>query len=354
MGGMKSLRQKTLWQFLLCTAGIMLLATPVFYLLTKHFYAEDIIDVLESMRSGTPVPPLDLEQDIMIGVMLQYALIFIVLSVSFLLMMQMIARKTWSPFYDTLHKLEHYNIEQDESLKFAPVKIKEFAQLNEVASKLISKDKESFVAQKHFIENASHEMQTPIAVLKGKLDLLLQEELTEKQSQLVSEMYSVTGRLSRLDKNLLLLAKIDNKQYERKEIIDVYKFIEERMAMFADIKNDRDINLVKIGAGDCEVKANSILLESLINNLVVNAIRHSKKDGTINVFVGNNEASVTNEAINGKLDEENLFKRFVNNQDESRGNGLGLAIAKAVCDYHGWKIKYTFNNSLHSFSVIFG
>ena len=95
---MKSLLNKSLFQFLVCAAIIFLLTAPLFYLLTRHFYAEEIIDIIESVQQGDSIPPLDLEEDIMIGMMIQFLLIFVVLSISLLITMRFITRRLWHPF----------------------------------------------------------------------------------------------------------------------------------------------------------------------------------------------------------------------------------------------------------------
>ena len=128
---MKSLVNRTLSQFLICAAVLFLLSIPLFYLLTKGFYAEDITDILKSIHNGKSIPSLDLGRDIKIGMLIQFSLIFIILSVSLLITMRFITHNIWRPFDDTLYKIEQFNLAQNEIPDFMPTKIKEIEQLNE-------------------------------------------------------------------------------------------------------------------------------------------------------------------------------------------------------------------------------
>ena len=169
----KNLLSKTLLQFALCTAAIFALTAPLFYLLTKHFYAEDMIDIIEAVEHGQGIPPLDLEQDIMAGMMLQFLLIFFAVSLSLVITMRFITRRLWLPFNDTLSKAERFNLAQDTLPRFVPTDIREFIRLNRSLERLMRKDRETYRIQKEFTENASHELQTPLAIIRGKLDLLM-------------------------------------------------------------------------------------------------------------------------------------------------------------------------------------
>lgn len=350
---MKSLLNKTLVRFIGCTVIILLLATPVFYLLTKHFYAEDMIDLMEAMERGEKVPHLDLEKDILQGIMIQFFLIFSVLSCSMLITLRIITRKLWHPFDDTLKKMELFNLEQNAEPKFLPTDIKEFKRLNESVLLLIKRNRKSYRTQKEFTENASHELQTPLAIAMSKLDLLLQEDLNETQSEIIGDLYKACSRMGRLNKNLLLLARIENAQYCDKTQIDLGRFIQNQLPLFANLQGFESSITFKKTAENVVVKANEVLLESMLNNLVVNAIRHSSEERHIAIEVNIDSIVIMNVADGGPLDENLLFRRFQFTDDQKRGNGLGLSIVKAICDFHGWTISYEFKNGSHSFRIGF-
>lgn len=357
MDGMKrktnSLMHRTMSQFFLCTVAFFLLMAPVFYLVTKHFYAEDLIDVIEAIESGRGVPPLDLERDIMAGVMLQFVLTFGILSAAMFVTVRYITRKIWQPFDDTLRKAEKFNLAQCEIPEFAGTDISEFRRLNDSLSRLMRKSGETYRIQKEFTENASHELQTPLAVTRAKLDLLMQENLSPGPLQLVAELYSLNTRMGRLNRNLLLLAKIENAQYNELEEISMTEYITVLLPSYNMLKCGCRVEFKSGDESPWKVKVNPILLESMLNNLVVNAIRHTS-EGVITVDATQpGVVIVSNPAENGPLDSESLFKRFHTGNSVSSGNGLGLAIVKAICDLHGWHIEYSYLSlsNTHMFTV---
>lgn len=350
----KSLMYKSLTQFIVCVAILLLLATPLFYWLTKSFYAEDMIDIIEAVQQGKPVPALDLEEDILHGIMIQFALIVTVLGVAIVLMMRFISGRLWQPFDKTLEAIEHFKLETGVCPQLAESDTKEFARLNTALQRLMTDSLNSYRLQKEFTENASHELQTPLAVFQSKLDLLLQQpELTERQAAIIQDLYQMNSRLSRLNRNLLLLAKMENNQFSRTEFVDVITVIKELQPYLESLSGELVLKQ-NFSADSLPIKANRSLLESMVNNLVVNAVRHNKPDGEITVSLSSdNRLTVSNTSDEAVLDENLIFNRFYRPLEKAEGNGLGLAIVKAVCDYHGWKISYAYTDGKHEFTVIF-
>lgn len=352
---MKTLLSKTLSHFLLCTVGIFLLTMPLFYILTKHFYAEDMIDIIEAVQQGKNIPPLDLENDIMAGMMIQFLLIFIVLSLALFITVHFITRRLWQPFDDTLAKVEKFNLAQGEVPRFCDTEIKEFLRLNRSFTLLMEKDKETYLMQKEFTENASHELQTPLAIIRSKLDLLMQEDMDEQQMMLIDELYQLTTRMGHLNRNLLLLAKIENAQYAEMEELDIATLLSVSLPMYGVLQNG--ISLSVDDSRDSAyrmLRANPVLLECLLNNLVVNAIRHSDSDGEVKVWLKNESLIVSNTSDgSGALDAGTIFCRFHSGGVQKQGNGLGLSIVKAICDFHKWAVSYAFKEGAHNFVVSF-
>lgn len=350
---MKSLLNKSLLQFVICAGIVFLLSAPLFYLLTKHFYAEDMIDIIEAMQQGSSsVPPLDLEEDIMIGMSIQFVLIFIILCLSLIITLRFVTCRLWRPFDDTLQKTERFSLAQDEIPPFEETKIKEFARLNNALRKLMEKDKNAYRIQKEFTENASHELQTPIAIIRSKLDLLMQENLNERQTQIISSLYNINARMEYLNRNLLLLAKIENDQYTEMEEIELGKFIKDALPSYNALLHELSLSFTDNRKAPRTIHANAILLECLLNNLVVNAIRHTTiQQGRIELLLENDSITISNEADENALDAETLFRRFHSGNSNRTGNGLGLSIVKAICDYHGWDIRYVHKEKHHIFIV---
>lgn len=350
----RSLLNKTLTQFIACTIVLLLLATPLFYWLTEHYYAEDMIDIIRAAEGGQPLPTIDLKEDIMHGVMIQFMVISAVLGVAIVFMMRFIARRLWRPFDETLKQAEGFRLEKGMVPAMPDSDIREFDRLNHTLTLLMQNNLKSYRMQKEFTENASHELQTPLAVFQSKLDILFQQPgLTERQAMIIQDLYQTSSRLSRLNRNLLLLAKIDNRQYERMEEMDVNAVLDRILPMLECLAEGVTIRKQAEGDAPCIIRGNSVLFESLVNNLVVNAVRHNRAGGNITLMVSPHRLTVSNTSSEGALDKRLLFNRFYHPAEGSKGNGLGLAIVKAICDYHGWQIDYGWQDGRHTFSICF-
>lgn len=275
----------------------------------------------------------------------------LLLLVGLLVLAKRTSNRIWRPFNDTLKKLQNFDLRKNTGINFPETDTKEFYHLNTAVEKLINHSVSTYRAQKEFTENASHEMQTPLAVIKNKLDLLLQDEnLTLRQYQLVEDINIALLRSSHLNKSLLLLAKIDNRQFEENEWVDLSELLLTRTESWAEDFHQKDITPdLKIEPA-VRLKGNRMLLELLTDNLLLNSIRNTSRQGQIQIRLSYDEMEVANsgsEALNVDL----LFQRF--SKLSQHGNGLGLAIVKAICDFHHWKLNYQFAEGFHLFSITF-
>jgi two-component system, OmpR family, sensor kinase len=348
---MKSLLSKTMLQLALTLLAVFILAVPMFYYLTEHYYAEDLSEVLAAIRSGKVglAEEIDIREDVVTGLMIQYAGIAAILFFSIIFTMHFLTRRLWTSFNETLREAESFRLGSDNIPSFPKTKIKEFHRLNCTLENLIRRNVESYDVQKEFTENASHELQTPIAIIRGKLDLLLQQQLDRPSMELVQQMYDVTARMEKLNRSLLILAKIGNAQYAEPQHVDVGEVVRSSVAMCMELYQVQ-IN-INVTDGAPTVLANRTLLEMLVNNLVVNAVRHSVSADGIFVSWHYPILQVSNRADGGALDNKELFRRFYNPTHSSKGNGLGLAIVKKICDFYHWSITYSFEQQCHLFRV---
>lgn len=350
----KRLIQKSLWIFFACLVLLFLLAIPLFYWLTKSFYAEEMHDVLKAVQSGQQIPELDLEEDIAHGVMLQFGIIAGIVSIAMVLVTGLTVKRLWKPFDDTLQTIERFRIDRPVPEPLPETSVREFTRLNTALNRLMADSMAQYRLQKEFTENASHELQTPLAVLQGRLDLLLQDpDLTGQQAAHVQDMYGMTRRMARLNRNLLLLAKMENRQFETRENIDINALIGELQPYWQTLADGLTVEIRQVSP--LCLPGNKALVETLLNNLVINAIRHNMPQGRVSMQVNQESIRVTNTSAEPALDKDKVFTRFYQPADRrqnSGDNGLGLAIAKAVCDYHGWHIAYAYTAGQHSFTVL--
>lgn len=279
--------------------------------------------------------------------------LYISLVVGFIVLDKQISKKIWQPFYKTLGKIKSFDLTAKQTVSFDKTDIEEFEELNQSVQKLINKNISAYNQQKTFIENASHELQTPLAVLKSKLDLLLQnKEITKEQSEIINAIGLPLSRVSRINKNLLLLAKIENNQFSEEDDVELTTIINETIELLFDYLTAKQITVNKNFASTIALSCNKILLEILITNLLINAIVHNTAKGSIQIGIAGRALTVSNTGKTA-LDENKLFERFAVSSSETANSGLGLAIVKKICDRYNWQINYTFENNHHCFSLQF-
>lgn len=278
---------------------------------------------------------------------------FLLLVVGFILLNRNIAKKAWSSFYQTLHSLRLFKLGRDNKLDLPDTDIKEFQELHHSLDQLVKNNVDTYHQQKSFTENASHELQTPLALLRSKLDLLLQEEhLSPEISEIVGGIEAPLSRMSRINKNLLLLAKVENNQYEEKEELDVKTYLESSIHLFEDYLNDKQLTLTTHISGPVIVTGNSFLLETLLHNFISNAIRHTTNEGQIDVKLVERQLSFSNSG-NAPLNANQIFKRFSTAGQTRVSSGLGLAIIKEIADSYRWQLDYRFQDGSHTFTLTF-
>lgn len=276
---------------------------------------------------------------------------FVVIVLGLLYLNRKLSSSVWQPFRSTLDQLKTFNLNSQSKIEFPVSDTMEFEELNQSLYKLIERNVSAYKMQKEFTENASHELQTPLAIIKNKLDLLLQDEdLTEKQYRIAEDMNKALTRSSRINKNLLLLAKIDNKQFDNSEKIRFDQLLHQNIDMLEEHFEQKNISVRKQISNDVQVNGNSILCEILINNLIINAIRHTSSGGSIAVNLTHSVFEVSNSGTE-KLNPDLLFKRFSKLSTDYNGSGLGLSIIQEICKFHHWSVSYRFENSYHIFTV---
>ena len=276
--------------------------------------------------------------------------LFVLIVGGLLFLNRRLSKSVWKPFRETLDQLKTFSLNNQTKIEFSKTDVSEFDELNQSLTKLIEHNVSVYKTQKEFTENASHELQTPLAILKNKLDILLQnQDLTEKQYQIAEEMNRALSRSSRINKNLLLLAKIENNQFENSEI-HLDELLNQSMEILQEHFEQKNISVKTEISDNVKVNGNIGLTEVLINNLILNAIRHTSINGSILIRLSQSEFEVSNSGTD-KLNGDLLFKRFSRFSKDNNGSGLGLAIVQEICKSQNWTIDYRFENYNHIFSV---
>jgi len=279
--------------------------------------------------------------------------ILVILMVSFIIN-RFVLKRIWKPFYQSLNTFSEFKVSAGQPLLLSQSTIDEFELMNAILKKIAGRAQFDYLTLKTFSENASHEIQTPLAVIRSRLDLMIQDEsLTEKQTESLQALYNSVQKLSKLNQSLLLLAKIENNQFQEKIEVHLKEKIEEKISDFHELWAAREL-VVQTQLDNATVFINEELLEILLNNLLSNATKHNACGGKIYITLHKNYLEVRNTSHALQLNSELLYKRFSKISKENESTGLGLSIIKEICDTSGFKIDYKFKNDEHAFIITWG
>ena len=275
--------------------------------------------------------------------------LFVILLVIILLINIWVFHRSMKPFYQLLEWLEHYRLGKNNEKLSIETHTTEFRKLNEAVSRYVAHSEEVFEKQKQFIGNASHELQTPLAICQNRLEMLLEDEtLGEQQMSEIMKTYQTLEYLSKLNKSLLLLSKIDNHQFSEEKEVCLNEVLHRYMDDYQEVYAYRDITLTVEEEGELYWRMNETLAVVLITNLLKNAFVHNINKGNIRIVVSSSGIRFGNTASGSALDASRVFDRFYQGSKKKEGStGLGLAIVDAVCRHSSLKIRYRFEEDMH-------
>lgn len=281
------------------------------------------------------------------------AVLIVLLTIGLILLNRSMTQKLWKPFYDTLNQLKAYDLDKSESITPTHTRIIEFDDLNKTIGHLTERNRKIYLQQKEFIENASHELQTPLAVFQSKLDNFMQNpRLTEKEATEILEMEQSVRKMSRLNKNLLLLSKIDNGQFTESVETELDKVALPIIDELKPIASSDNI-VIETLLSPSKVMANSTLIEILLSNLFQNAVRHTLPKGHIYIETNESSVRVSNTGNPMMMNSDQMFERFRKESKNENSTGLGLAIVKKICDNAGYGLTYEYLQGNHIFVISF-
>ncbi len=266
---------------------------------------------------------------------------------------RLVLNRLWQPFYDTLGKLKEFNISAKSPIRPAQTNITEFNQLNGAVSAMTQKAMNDYNEIKSFTENASHEIQTPLAIIASKLELLNQTNLDENQADYLTAIADTTNRLSKLNQSLILLTKIDNRQFTESKDINLTQVIELHLNNFEELLHAKNISLSKNLAPNVIIKMNETLADVLVLNLVTNAIKHNIENGVIDIELNHTSLKISNTGNVPENDTQSYFERFKKGSSRPDSLGLGLSIVKKICDAYHFRIQYEFFGERHTINLKF-
>lgn len=280
--------------------------------------------------------------------------LFLALFLTTVVINNFVLQRLWKPFYDFLSRLKSYRLGSEHNFPKIKTKTREFNDLQDAVNTLLWHNTSVYEQQKQFIGNASHELQTPLAIAINKLELLMEKEnLSHEQAEIISETVEIIERLVRINKSLLLLSKIENRQFMDNQTVSINRMVRQTVDSLEEIAAYKTVKIDLNEMQEIRAVMDVWLAHVAVSNLIRNSIFHNISNGIVQIKISGNKLTVCNTGRQEPLDEKQIFTRFYKSQDATDGTGLGLAIVKAVCDLYGYTIRYQYRRTLHCFEIVF-
>jgi signal transduction histidine kinase len=225
----------------------------------------------------------------------------------------------------------------------------DFKLLDDSLIGLMKKIHEAFDKEREFTSNASHELMTPISILQTNVEnMMMEENITEEQQDKISSMMKTVNRLKKIVHSLLYISRIENDQFVKSDTVNIHKLSSEIMEELSMRLETKSLHFTNQISPNIKVKkVNHDLFFQLLYNLVNNAIRYNKENGSIllldHYIPGEPYVLEIRDTGIGIKQEEigSIFNRFKSGKEKSEGYGLGLSIVKSIISFLGFEIKAT-------------
>jgi len=258
----------------------------------------------------------------------------------------------FKPFRESLRKIKTFKLQEKQYIPADETGVVEFNEMNAFVEEMTRKAVSDYENLKEFAENASHEIQTPLAIARGKLELLSETDLNEEQYGYVDSLERTVKKLSRLSESLALLTKIDNHEFDSEKATNMSELIEESISQFSEFLALRNLSLETSMEKNVEVYIHPVLADILWTNLFQNAIKHNIENGTIKIGLTREMLSISNTGKEPTLEPGKLFERFQKSDQNSDSIGLGLSIIKRIVEHNHYKISYAYSNGWHTIEIL--
>jgi len=261
-------------------------------------------------------------------------------------------KRLWKPFYRTVQEVEQYQLAKQQALQLPVSGTSEFDLLNQRLISMTERAQLDYLVVKEFSANAAHEMQTPLAVIRTNTEAMMQDEqVLQQHNKSIQTINQSVNRLTRLNHDLLLLARIENRQFPLQEEIDLDKIVQQKTEELAELMTSLQINL-QLHLTPVRISCNHHLAEVIVNNLVNNALRYNKEGGIIIIELTPQHITISNTSVLPALEKDKISRRFYRHPEtKAEGNGLGLSIVKQVCNVTGFTLQYDYQKEMHIFSI---
>jgi len=262
-------------------------------------------------------------------------------------------KNTLKVFYRTISKLEKFDLNNSDELHLDSAQLFEIKRMNTVIQKMADTIRKDFELQKEYTENVSHELQTPLAIISTKADELMQSDnLTKEQMEQLALLMETTNRLSKINQALIFLTKIDNRFYTEGSTFSLNQLMKDQLELFSDLIKENNIKLKLNLLDTTHIYMDKYLAETMINNLIRNAIVHNNNTKEISISVENNCFIISNSGEKLPFPKEKIFDRFSRSVTNKKSLGIGLSVVKSICELYNFELSYS-QESCHTFIIKF-
>ncbi|MCF8233078.1 MAG: HAMP domain-containing histidine kinase [Bacteroidales bacterium] len=277
--------------------------------------------------------------------------VFIVLVVAIFLVNYLLSGYLLDPFRRILKQMSLYRIGQSGSLDHIKTSTFEFDKLKQLYENMRQRIEDDYYQLKEYTENMSHELQTPLSIIQNKTESLLSaNDLKPGQAKQLKAIYEETQQLSRMGRALNLITQIENQEFKNIQTITTAPVIRSHVDKIWEIAEMKQLGIQTNLNEQHTLTIDAGLLDILVRNLIKNAIRYSHPSTIIQIETGEEYFRVINQGDEPEFPEEEVFKRF-RKGNRHKSLGLGLAIAKKICEVSGLHIDYKYRDGKHIFTV---
>lgn len=302
------------------------------------------------IQSHLPQPMID--DEFLWGIVMVVAWIFVFIIITIIFFGELITRKLYTPFIHLLDQMKAFDVRNNQKLEPLPTHILEFAQLNNLFLKTSTESANHYNALKEFTQNLSHELQTPMANMKGKIELLFNTNLSEEQMRALSSMYDELDRVSSINQSLVLLMSLNHHKVTN-ESVNFSEILNSALRDFEDLIAMKNLTVEAAIPSEIFIQLNSLLANLVVNNLFSNAIKHNVEKGRIVITLTDKTFTIKNTGHEQEFNNESIFNRFTKGKYNAQSIGIGLALVKKVVTVYGYKIEYSYDNYWHKFDIKF-
>ncbi|ACU60068.1 sensor histidine kinase [Chitinophaga pinensis] len=321
------------------------LTVTSFYNINGHYYSISSYNYITKAK------------EILKGLFSSFIWIFAILLTLTVLSARFVSRLILAPFHQAMKKVRSFNLKDRRPLQLPAANAAELKTLNCFLNGMADKALDDYRSLKEFTENASHELQTPLAVLRNKLELLTESYLQGKEPDtivpLIGDMQNAIDKLSRINSSLTLLARLENNEFDTRQSISISQLITDALQSFSELMDMKSITQETMITTGVKVQLHPALTDILLGNLLSNAIRHNVQGGQIRVTLNRSRLVIANTGNPPEVPTNQLFRRFKKGSRNNDSIGIGLAIVKQICDVNHFNIQYDYAEGWHIMQIIF-